>query len=304
MSRPVPTDPLAGRVPLVNAPMGGVAGGVLAGAVSAAGGLGMIGMGSSGTSAALSRELGRVPEGVRVGIGLVDWVVRREPALLDLALESDPLLLSVSFGTELDWIARAHAAGIPTAVQVADTAEAEAAHRAGADLLVARGQEGGGHGRPLHNRDTILEHVRRVTDRPVLAAGAIASAADVSHVLSLGAAGVWVGTAFTTCREALTTPGERAALLAADGENTIVTSLFDRAAGYPWPSDLPERVLANDFTHRWSGGLTDLPTATAELHRALAADDPRNRPVNAGLGVGELTEETSAAEVVRRLIPH
>ncbi|MBF6215001.1 nitronate monooxygenase [Nocardia puris] len=303
MSRPVPTDPLAGRVPLVNAPMGGAAGGALAGAVSAAGGLGMIGMGSSGTRAALSRELDRVPEGVRVGIGVVDWVVRREPALLDLALESGPLLLSVSFGTELDWIARAHAAGIPTAVQVADTAEAEAAHRAGADLLVARGQEGGGHGRPLHNRDTLLANVLRVTDRPVLAAGAIATATDVSHVLSLGAAGVWVGTAFTACREALTTPGERAALLAADGENTLLTSIFDQAAGYPWPPDLPERVLANDFTRRWSTGLTDLPTATAELHRALTADDPRNRPVNAGLGVGNLTEETSAAEVVRRLAP-
>ena len=43
------------RVPIVNAPMGGAAGGRLAAAVSHAGGLGMIGMGSAATAAALDR---------------------------------------------------------------------------------------------------------------------------------------------------------------------------------------------------------------------------------------------------------
>src|SRR5690606_14995692 len=60
-----PADPLATpwsrafglRVPVVNAPMGGVAGGALAAAVTAAGGLGMIGMGSAATPEALRREI-------------------------------------------------------------------------------------------------------------------------------------------------------------------------------------------------------------------------------------------------------
>ena len=45
------------QVPVVNAPMGGAAGGALAAAVSRAGGLGMIGMGSPATPEVLSAEL-------------------------------------------------------------------------------------------------------------------------------------------------------------------------------------------------------------------------------------------------------
>ena len=57
--------------------MGGVAGGRLAAAVTAAGGLGMVGMGSAGTRSALEAELPYVRG--TFGIGLVDWVIRNEP---------------------------------------------------------------------------------------------------------------------------------------------------------------------------------------------------------------------------------
>ncbi|MGH3420739.1 MAG: NAD(P)H-dependent flavin oxidoreductase, partial [Streptosporangiaceae bacterium] len=64
-------------MPIINAPMGGAAGGRLAAAVTAAGGLGMVGMGSAGSTSALNGELQYVRG--PFGIGLVDWVIRREP---------------------------------------------------------------------------------------------------------------------------------------------------------------------------------------------------------------------------------
>ena len=71
------------EAPIVNAPMGGVAGGALAAAVSRAGGLGMIGIGSTGSAALLDEELRNLSElGRPFGIGLVDWVIADEPALL------------------------------------------------------------------------------------------------------------------------------------------------------------------------------------------------------------------------------
>lgn len=293
------------RTPVVNAPMGGAAGGRLAAAVSAAGGLGMVGMGSAGTAEALRRELALVPAGVRVGIGMVDWVARRNPELLDLAIEASPALLSVSFGTEFDWVARAHAAGVPTVTQVADVTEARVAHDAGVDVLVARGLEGGGHGRPRQSRDELLAEVLAVTDRPVLAAGSISNADDVRRVLTLGAAAAWVGTAFLLATEALTTPGARQALVTADGRDTCLTTAFDRAAGYAWPPDIPERVIANRFTGRWAhpNQPFDQELAGAELRAAIARDDPDGQSVNAGLGVGHLRVEHSAAEVVAVLTP-
>ena len=291
------------RTPVVNAPMGGAAGGRLAAAVSAAGGLGMIGMGSSGTAEALRRELALVPAGVRVGIGMVDWVARRNPDLLEVAIAARPALLSVSFGTDFDWVARARAAGVPTVTQVADVAEARVAHDAGVDIIVARGLEGGGHGRPLQSRDELLTEVLAVTDRPVLAAGAISNAEDVRRVLTVGAAAVWVGTAFLLTTEALTTPGARQALRTATGEDTLLTNVFDQAMGYAWPTEIPERVVANRFTARWHDPRQpfDRELAEAELRAATARDDPAEQSVNAGVGVGGLRDELSAAEVVAML---
>ncbi|CAM3568062.1 nitronate monooxygenase [Smaragdicoccus niigatensis] len=287
--------------PVVCAPMGGVAGGQLATAVSQAGGLGMIGMGSAGSSSALRRELDLVRAATEIGIGLVDWVVRRSPDLLETALAARPKLLAVSFGDSFNWIEQAHAAGIPVAVQVHDAASAKQAHNSGADILVARGLEGGGHGRPVHQRDSVLRQTLSATDRPVLAAGAIATAADVERALDAGAAGVWVGTAFSTCAEALSTAGHRRALFAATGADTVLTSTFDWAAGFAWPSDIPERVIANDFVAQCNTGSGDRSEAAAALRRAIAADDESRICVNAGTGVGHLTEVKSAAQVLVEL---
>ncbi|GAA3649926.1 NAD(P)H-dependent flavin oxidoreductase [Microbacterium marinilacus] len=295
----------ADRIPVLNAPMGGVAGGALASAVSRAGGLGMIGMGSSGSTTSLRRQLAAVTDGVEVGIGLVDWVVQRDPEMLETALDASPLLLSVSFGETYEWIGRAHERGVPAVAQVSDAPTAERALAAGADALVARGSEGGGHGRPLHDRDTLLDALLALTDRPVFAAGAIATAEDVRRVLGRGARAAWVGTAFTACHEALSSPGSRRALLAAGPEDTVLTSAFDQASGYGWPSDIPERVIANDATRRWGAALDDgdVDVAGRELRAATEADDPSGMSVNAGLGVGELRAERSAAEVVAALDP-
>src|ERR1700722_8916532 len=132
------------RVPIVTAPMGGVAGGRLAAGVSTAGGLGMVGMGTAGSTSSLHAELPYVTG--TFGIGLVDWVMRKEVGLFEAALAAHPVLISVSFGTDLSWVSRVHDAGILAATQVYNGAEAHRAEDAGIDLIVARGSEGGGHG--------------------------------------------------------------------------------------------------------------------------------------------------------------
>lgn len=256
-------------VPIVNAPMGGAAGGRLASAVSAAGGLGMVGMGSSATAEQLTAELAQL-DGQRCGIGLVHWVIHDRPDLFDVALAARPALLSVSFGQDWDWVRTAHDAGLTVTTQVATVQAARRAVDAGVDVLVARGAEGGGHGEPTMGTLPLLAEVLEVVDVPVLAAGGVSSARAVAAVLAAGAAAAWVGTAFAACAEALTPPAARDALLAAEGEETELTTEYDVAAGYRWPATIPERVL-------------------------------RGSPVNAGQGVGLVRREDGAAEIVRSL---
>ncbi|MEW2481342.1 nitronate monooxygenase [Mycobacterium sp. NPDC049093] len=256
-------------VPIVNAPMGGAAGGRLAAAVSAAGGLGMVGMGSSATAEQLTAELTQL-DGQRFGIGLVHWVVHDRPDLFDVALAAQPALLSVSFGEDWDWVRRAHDAGLTVTTQVATVDAARRAVDAGVDVVVARGAEGGGHGEPTVGTLPLLAEVLDVVDVPVLAAGGISSPRAVAAVLAAGAGAAWVGTAFAACVEALTPVPAREALLTAAGDATELTSEYDIAAGYRWPESIPERVL-------------------------------RGSPVNAGQGVGEVRRSVSAAEIVASL---
>ncbi|WP_156251898.1 NAD(P)H-dependent flavin oxidoreductase [Pseudactinotalea terrae] len=302
------------RVPVLNAPMGGVAGGRLAAAVTAAGGLGMIGMGSTATRDGLVRALGDLDGCQRFGVGLVDWVVRQEAGLLDAALDALPVLLSVSFGAELDWVERAQERGILTAVQVPDVDGARRAEDAGVDVIVARGLEGGGHGAPEAPLAELLAPVVAAVERPVLAAGGIATAADVRAALAAGADGVWVGTTFAAAAEALTPAGAKQAMLGAGCDDTVTTRAYDRAFGWPWPERYPARVLRNTFTAAWVdadgadvvGGALD-PAFTldaaglARLHRAVADDDPSIAPVDAGTGVGSIVDVVPAATIIARL---
>lgn len=277
------------RVPIVNAPMGGVAGGRLAAAVTAAGGLGMVGMGSTATRSSLAAELREVRG--RYGIGLVDWVMRRQSGLLDDALAARPALLSISFGTDLSWVSAARDAGIPTATQVYDAEDARRAADAGVDVLVARGAEGGGHGEVRLATLPLLDVVLDVVSLPVLAGGGVASPRSLAAVLAAGASGAWVGTRLAACPEALTGAPGRQALIAAAATDTRVTRVFDVAAGLPWPKRFPSRVLADDFVARWSG------------HEEALAGDPdacigHPPPVDAGQGVGMIRDDATVGEVI------
>ncbi|WP_204807715.1 NAD(P)H-dependent flavin oxidoreductase [Mycobacterium riyadhense] len=290
------------RVPIVNAPMGGVAGGRLAAAVTAAGGLGMVGMGSSATRASLAEQLQYVSG--KFGIGLIDWVMRTEPGLFEDALAARPVLVSVSFGTDWEWVAKAHESGIATVTQVYDSQLARQAADAGVDILVARGAEGGGHGEVRLGTLSLLDAVLDTVSVPVLAAGGVASPRSLAAVLAAGASGAWVGTRLAACPEALTGEASRRALIAAAETDTRITRVFDVANALPWPARFPSRVLGNEFVARWTGNEDALaadPSAREELTASVAANDPRVAPVDAGQGVGMIRDDASVGEVIERL---
>lgn len=292
------------RLPVLNAPMGGVAGGRLAAAVTAAGGLGMIGMGSTATAASLAAELAHLGTLPRFGIGLVDWVVRDQPDLLDAALAARPTLLSLSFGTDLAWVDRAHGAGILAVTQVYDAQSALRAQDAGVDVLVARGAEGGGHGEMRLATLPLLDAVLDTVEVPVLAAGGISGPRSLAAVLAAGAAGAWLGTCLAACPEALTGDGTRRTLISAVGTDTVTTRVFDVGQRLDWPVRFPSRVLRNEFTGRWTGreeALAGDREARAELAAGIDADDQRVAPVDAGQGVGMLTDSRPAGVVLDEL---
>lgn len=297
------------RVPVVVAPMAGAAGGRLAAAVSARGGLGMVGVGNVATVDQVRTECGVAAEsGHRFGVGLMCWSLPQNPALLDAAMESRPAVVSLSFGDPRPYLAAVHAAGAVVVAQVGTRAEAADALDAGVDGLVVRGSEGGGHGRGVVSTLPLLQQVLDLTDRPVLAGGGVATARGLAAVLAAGASAAWVGTPFAACAESLFRPELKDAVIAADTDQTVYTRVFDIAQRFDWPEIYGGRALTNAFTDRWaahpdalSESLDDDLTATIKQARVDA--DLSLAPVYAGESAGLVDRARTAAEVLADFEP-
>ncbi len=290
--------------PILLAPMAGVAGGALASAVTRAGGLGIVG-GGYGDRDWLGQQLlnaGNAP----VGIGFITWSLRKNPALLDLALAHRPKAMFLSFGDIDDFAPAIKRAGIPLIAQVQTLAQARKAVGDGADIIVAQGTEAGGHG---GGRAT-LPLVPAVIDAlggkvPVVAAGGIADGRGLAAALMLGAAGVLCGSVFYASRESLAHPNNKRAAIAAHGDDTIRSSAIDVARGIDWPPPWTIRTLRNPFIARWHGDLDALRQAAAtEKPRYLKAATDGDTDVAAVI-VGEaadlITADLGAAEIVTRM---
>jgi nitronate monooxygenase len=290
------------RHPVLLAPMGTVAGGALAAAVSAAGGLGQVGVGY-GDRDWLVRELDRA-SGERVGCGFITWLLADHPELLDVALAREPAAVTLSFGDPAPFAARIRAAGVPVICQVGGADEARRALDCGADVLVA---QGGGHGPRLRSTMTLLPEVADLvaahrSDVPVLAAGGISDGRGLAAALVLGADGVLVGTRFWACREAA---AQRRAV-AAGGDDTVATTVYDRVRGYTWPVGYTGRVLRTPFVQRWHGRDDEMTARLDELaaqyRRAAEDEDFDVAQILVGEGIGVIDAVRSADEVMAELL--
>ncbi|WP_353682758.1 nitronate monooxygenase [Mesorhizobium sp.] len=122
------TERFAIRHPILLAPMGVMAGGRLAAAVSHAGGLGLIG-GGYGDEAWLDKEFAAAVN-ARVGCGFITWSLATRPYLLDRVLERQPAALMLSFGSPAPFAAHIREARVPFICQVpVDVARPRGARR-------------------------------------------------------------------------------------------------------------------------------------------------------------------------------
>jgi nitronate monooxygenase len=294
------TELFSVRHPIALAPMGGLAGGALAAAVSNGGGLGLVGGGRS-TPDWLDRELaivaGRTSE--PWGVGLLSWAVG--PATVERALERGPHAVMLSFGDPHPLAGPVKRAGVKLIVQVTDLDEARQAMEVGADVIVAQGAEAGGHSGV--GRAT-LPFVPVVVDLaapvPVLAAGGIADGRGLAAALALGAAGALIGTRFLASLEALVAPAVVKAILDGTGEDTERSRLLDIAGGTGWPARYPGRAVRNAFLDTWRGREDELDRdeAAKDAYRAaVRRGDPDAVAVWASEAIDLITEVGSAADL-------
>ena len=294
--------------PIVSAGMGaGTADGDLAGQVSEAGGLGVIGAsflepGEVGDMIRRTREVTAKPFGVNL-------LLFSNEHLLDGVLEAKPAVLSTAWpsrGQDLKSIfKKAHDRGIKVMHMVPAMEDAKKAAESGADIIVAQGTEGGGHVGLMGTTVIVRQVVKAVSPLPVLAAGGLADGAGLAAALALGAEGVLLGTRFYASRECPSPRTWKEAIVASDGSDTIVTSVPDSMTGRDWPGAW-SRVARTRFIEEW---LDREPEARrrraelwAELERAEADGRLDYRIQHVGQCAGLIDSIVPAGDLVRQIV--
>lgn len=282
--------------------MGGVAGGALAAAVSNAGGLGLIGGGYADPDV-LSRELAAAG-GSRIGVGFITFALEQRRSSLDIALDHGLAAVQLSFGDPSPFVDQIHAAGSLLISQVQTVAEAQQAARAGADVIIAQGQDSGGHGRAGRGTIGLVPAiVDAVGPIPVVAAGGLADGRGLAAALMLGAAGVTLGTRLYASAEAIADAGALGLLSASSGDDTVRTAAFDVVRGPAWPAGYDGRVIANQFVQRWRRDLDGPQARALELAYEQAAEgDYTVKELWAGEGLDLIHSIEPAATIIAAIV--
>lgn len=305
--------------PVILAGMGGVARAELAAAVANAGGFPTLGMVREAPSLIASeirayRKLADRPFAVNLIPAATDPDLLNQQ--IDTCLSHDVKVFSFFWDVVPAIVARVKEAGCQVLYQVGTERAAQEAEAAGADVLIAQGQEAGGH---VHGQTGTFDLTRTLFDNfdlPAVASGGISTGDGLSRALYLGAQGIQCGTAFLATEESFAHDYHKQRIVAAEAQHTVLTDGFV----LNWPKGSAVRVLQNSVTAAFGTELMGHDPDT--IPREVIAHDgdlPRLRQstdsplrtssgnleamaLYAGQGVGEIHDIPAAGELLNRVV--
>jgi nitronate monooxygenase len=223
-----------------------------------------------------------------------------------MALAARPRAVWFSFGDPAPFVERVKAAGALVVCQVQSVAMATDAVSTGADIVVAQGGEAGGHGILQSSLTLVPAVVDAIGEKaPVVLAGGAADGRALAAALMLGAQGIVMGTRFYASEEAAGKEAAKQRILAASGDETLRSIVFDISRKNVWPHPYTGRCLMNRHTERWLGREQELMRRSdvlADFARARESGDFDVAPVIAGEAVGLVRDIPSAKEIILRTV--
>ena len=234
--------------PVMSAPMSNHSGGRLAAAVSLAGGLGTFGGSNNLGPDWVKQQIAYIRSVTDrpFGVGFITQLIEFHPDNFQAALDEEAPVIVFSFTDPQPWLDRARDAGAITICQVQSVELARLAVEAGADILLAQGNEAGGHTGGMNLLPLLVDLVDRYPQLPVLAAGGITGGRALAGVLGAGAQGASLGTALLATPEAVEVPQVfKDRIILSEGHDTTFTRLYDLLGDRPWPEGIAGRVYRN-----------------------------------------------------------
>lgn len=238
------------------------------------------------------------------GTGARSRFVRSEEVAqrqIDAVLESDVDVFACGIGSPIAAIREAQSMGKKVVSLVGAPKHAQRVKDAGVDIIVAQGHDAGAHTGPIGTFSLVPQIVDIAGDTPVLAAGGVVSGRHIAAAMALGAAGVWVGTAWLLTKEHNLDPVIVQKLIAAGPEDTVIS----RA-----DSGKTLRQIRTAWSEEWANEGAPVPLKMPYQDILVgdilgAIQRQRVEPLMhqpAGQGIGMLNEMTTVAETMDRLV--
>jgi enoyl-[acyl-carrier protein] reductase II len=280
------------KYPIIQAGMIWCSGWELASAVSNAGGLGILGAGSMYPDVLRSqirkcKAATDKPFGVNIPLLYPDIEEH-----MKTAVEEGVQIVFTSAGNPAIWTSYLKEHGITVIHVIANTKFALKAQAAGVDAIVAEGFEAGGHnGKEETTTLVLIPIIKDAVTIPVIAAGGIATGAQMAACLALGADGVQVGSRFV-------------ATLESSGHMSFKEKLITSAEGdtkLSLKTLTPVRLLKNEFAEQ-------IQKAEAEgvspeiLQQMLGKGRAKKGMFEGDLNEGEL-EIGQVSSMIKKIMP-
>jgi enoyl-[acyl-carrier protein] reductase II len=285
--------------PIFQGGMAWVANGELAAAVSEGGGLGIIAAGQAPpdwlqTEIQKLKRITRKPFGVNIML-LSPYVEE----IMEIIIGERVPVITTGAGNPGKYVPKLKEVGTKVIPVVASVALARRLEKVGAAALIAEGMESGGHVGEICTLPLVPQVVDAVKI-PVIAAGGIADGRGFLAALSLGAAGIQMGTRFMCASECTIPQAVKEAIIKAKDRDTVVTG---QTTGHP------VRCLDNRFTKEFSrlereGAGTDelIKLGTGRLQIAMVEGNITNGSVMAGQIAGAVQRIEPAAAILRDIV--
>ena len=240
----------------------------------------------------------RGPEG-----GLQGWTEATARPLLEEALKRDKcVMIANALGTPpKEIIDEIHESGRLVAALCGKVKQAVQHKKAGVDIIIAQGTEGGGHTGEVGSLVLWPQIIEAVAPTPVLAAGGIGNGKQIAAAMTLGAAGAWTGSLWLAVEEAHAEPAEKESYFNASSEDTVRSRSW---------TGKPCRMLKSEWTEAWEREDTPDPLGMP-LQGMVTFDAVKRTKVYAGKGdaqkiafnpVGQTVGMIKEVETSRHLI--
>lgn len=289
------TEMIGIKYPIIQGGMAWVANAELAGAVSKAGGLGLIGAGGMAAED-VRAQIKRAKEITSNPIGVNIMLLNPQAdAIAKVVVEEGVKVVTTGAGSPEKYMAMWKEAGIIVIPVVASVALAKRMERCGADAVVAEGMEAGGH----IGEQTTMALVPQIVDAvsiPVIAAGGIGDGRGMAAAFMLGAQAIQVGTRFLVAKECTVHQNYKDKVLAAKDIDTQVTGRS---------LNRPVRQIRNQMTREYlalekEGADADkLEMLTlGALRKSVVDGDVKMGTVMAGQIAGLINKEETCEEII------